>query len=73
MLYAGFTTVRDVGNSGNYADTDLRRAVDAGLLEGPTIINAGRIISPYGGQLQLQPDRRELGEPEYLYEDTHDE
>lgn len=73
MLYAGFTTVRDVGNAGNYADTDLRRAVEAGLVEGPTIINAGRIVAPYGGQVQLQPDRRELGEPEFLYADTHDE
>ena len=27
MLAAGFTTVRDVGNAGNYADTALRRAI----------------------------------------------
>jgi imidazolonepropionase-like amidohydrolase len=50
MLEAGFTTVRDVGNAGNYADTDLRRAVEEGLLAGPTIVNAGRIIAPTGGQ-----------------------
>lgn len=49
-LDAGFTTVRDVGNAGNYADTDLRRAVEQGLVPGPTILNAGRIITPYGGQ-----------------------
>ena len=30
MLEAGFTTVRDVGNAGNYADTDLRRAQESG-------------------------------------------
>ena len=29
-----------------------------GLVDGPTIINAGRIIAPYGGQFQLQPDKR---------------
>ncbi|HEV2827664.1 MAG TPA: amidohydrolase family protein, partial [Pyrinomonadaceae bacterium] len=26
MLESGFTTIRDVGNNGNYADTSLRRA-----------------------------------------------
>ncbi|HKY43486.1 MAG TPA: amidohydrolase family protein [Pyrinomonadaceae bacterium] len=73
MLEAGFTTVRDIGNSGNYVDTDLRRSIDEGLVPGPTIINAGRIIAPYGGQFQLQPDKRDLGNPEYLYADTRDE
>lgn len=73
MLEAGFTTIRDVGNNGNYADTDLRRAIDAGVIPGPTMINAGRIIAPFGGQYQLQPERPGLGEPEYLYADTRDE
>ncbi len=50
MLENGFTTVRDVGNAGNYADTDLRRAIEEGLVPGPTFINAGRIITPLGGQ-----------------------
>jgi cytosine/adenosine deaminase-related metal-dependent hydrolase len=27
MLEYGFTTVRDIGNAGNYADTELRRAI----------------------------------------------
>ena len=71
MLESGFTTVRDVGNAGNYADTDLRRAVEEGLVPGPTIINAGRIITPLGGQFHgIQPERPDLGEPEYLYADT---
>jgi imidazolonepropionase-like amidohydrolase len=73
MLEYGFTTVRDVGNAGNYADTDLRRAIDQETVPGPTIINAGRIIAPYGGQFQMQPDKRELGNPEYFYADTRDE
>jgi imidazolonepropionase-like amidohydrolase len=73
MLETGFTTIRDVGNSGNYVDVDLRRSIDEGLVPGPTIISAGRIIAPYGGQFQLQPDRRELGNPEYLFADTRDE
>ena len=73
MLETGFTTVRDVGNSGNYVDTDLRRSIDEGLVPGPTIINAGRIIAPYGGQFQLQPDKRDLANPEYFFADTRDE
>lgn len=73
MLEYGFTTVRDVGNSGNYADVDLRRAIEQEIVPGPTIISAGRIIAPYGGQFQMQPDKPELGNPEYFYADTRDE
>lgn len=42
-------------------------------LPGPTFINAGRIIAPYGGQFQLQPEKRDLATPEYLFADTRDE
>jgi imidazolonepropionase-like amidohydrolase len=73
MLEAGFTTVRDIGNAGNYADTDLRRAIEKGLVQGPTVVNAGIIIAPYGGQFHLQPEKKELATPEYLFADTHDE
>jgi imidazolonepropionase-like amidohydrolase len=73
MLEAGFTTVRDIGNAGNYADTALRRAINEGLVPGPTIINAGRIIAPFGGQFQMQPEKPALGNPEYFYADTRDE
>ena len=73
MLESGFTTVRDVGNNGNYADTALRVSIEEGLVPGPTVINAGRIIAPFGGQFYLQPERRELGEPEYFFADTQDE
>ncbi|HEX8150118.1 MAG TPA: amidohydrolase family protein [Pyrinomonadaceae bacterium] len=73
MLAAGFTTVRDVGNEGDYACVSVRRAVAGRLVPGPTMLTAGRIIAPYGGQFHLQPGRRELGEPEYLFADTRDE
>ena len=73
MLDSGFTTVRDVGNAGNYADTDLRNAIEQGLVPGPTFVNAGRIIAPFGGQFHLKPERRNLAEPEYFFADTHDE
>jgi imidazolonepropionase-like amidohydrolase len=73
MLASGFTTVRDIGNAGNYADTDLRHAIERGWVKGPTVVNAGIIIAPYGGQFFLQPEKKELGNPEYLFADTHDE
>ena len=44
MLESGFTTVRDVGNEGNYACSSVRRAVTLGMVPGPTIINAGRTL-----------------------------
>ena len=73
MLAAGFTTVRDVGNAGNYADTALRQAIESGLVPGPTMLNAGRIIAPYGGQFHLQPEKKDLATPEYAFADTRDE
>src|SRR5713101_6578364 len=73
MLESGFTGVRDVGNAGNYADTDLRRAIEAGWVQGPTIVNSGIIIAPYGRQFHLQPEKKDLATPEYLFADTRDE
>ena len=73
MLETGFTTIRDVGNAGNYADSDLRRAVEEGWIPGPKIINSGRLIAPYGGQFHLQPERKDLAEPEYFFADTQEE
>ena len=73
MLHAGFTSIRDIGNGGNYAGTDLRWAIDEGLVPGPTMQNAGRIIAPFGGQYQLQHEKPDLGNPEYFYADTRDE
>ncbi|HVF44488.1 MAG TPA: amidohydrolase family protein [Pyrinomonadaceae bacterium] len=73
MLEAGFTTVRDVGNEGNYACVSVARAIERGMIQGPTMLTAGRIIAPFGGQFGLQPGRRELGEPEYFFADTRDE
>jgi imidazolonepropionase-like amidohydrolase len=73
MLQSGFTTVRDIGNAGNYADTDLRHAIEEGWVQGPTVVNAGIIIAPYGGQFHLQPEKKDLATPEYLFADTRDE
>jgi len=73
MLESGFTTVRDVGNEGKYACVSVRRAIDQGMIPGPTMFTAGRIIAPFGGQFLLNPDKRELAEPEYFFADTRDE
>lgn len=73
MLDAGFTAVRDVGNEGNYACVQVRKGITQGLIPGPTMVTAGRIIAPYGGQFHLQPDKPALAEPEYFFADTRDE
>ncbi|MEQ1761938.1 MAG: amidohydrolase family protein [Pyrinomonadaceae bacterium] len=73
MLEYGFTSVRDIGNEGNYACVEVRRMINGGEIDGPTFITAGRIIAPYGGQFALQPDKQNLAEPEYFFADTRDE
>lgn len=71
LLEAGVTTVRDVGNAGNYGDTDLRMAIDEGWVPGPTIINAGKIIAPFGGQSDwVSPEQNRLWQHEYLDADS---
>lgn len=73
MLEAGFTTVRDLGNAGQYADIALVRAIESGLVPGPTVIAAGRIIAPFGGQFRWRTRREVLDDPEYVFADTRDE
>jgi imidazolonepropionase-like amidohydrolase len=73
MLEAGFTTIRDVGNAPDYSDTSLRMAIEAGWIPGPTIINAGQIIAPFGGQWRLRPGRPDVFDNEYIFADSRDE
>ncbi len=47
-LNAGFTSVRDLGGDPR-GIRSLRDAIDAGVVEGPTITNAGEMISVTGG------------------------
>lgn len=47
-LEAGFTTIRNVGSSGD-AGFALRDAINSGLIPGPRILVAGESISPTGG------------------------
>jgi hypothetical protein len=46
VLNAGFTTVRDVGNSGFYLDMDLAKAIRFKEVPGPTIIPASSGVHP---------------------------
>ena len=47
-LMAGFTTVRNLGDSHNVTIA-LRKAIDLGLLPGPRIFSAGKSIATTGG------------------------
>ena len=47
-LLAGFTTVRDLGGSGN-VNVALRNAIAAGLIPGPRIYTSGRSLASTGG------------------------
>ncbi|HEV3315838.1 MAG TPA: amidohydrolase family protein [Candidatus Angelobacter sp.] len=74
LLHAGFTTVREVGNDANYATEDVRRAIQAGMFDGPTILTAGKIIAPFGGQsTSIPPEQGPFWRYEYIDADTPDE
>ena len=45
----GFTTLRDIGNEGaGFADVDLKRAVERGIVEGPRLFVATKALAPTG-------------------------
>jgi imidazolonepropionase-like amidohydrolase len=73
LLDHGFTLERDLGNSGLYADTALRQAIEMGWIPGPTIVNSGIIIGGFGGQFHENAERSDLMYPEYMNADTSDE
>lgn len=67
MLEAGFTSVRDLGNSSINADIALRDAINNGDVIGPRMFVSTRAISPVGGQFQsLTPDAQILLSQEYV-------
>jgi imidazolonepropionase-like amidohydrolase len=74
VLEAGFTTIKDIGNSANYADTDMRKAIERGWFPGPTILNAGKIIAPFGGQIpNVTFEQGPMWQYEYIDADSPDE
>ena len=67
VLTAGFTTVRDVGNSGVNGDIALRDAIRAGWVTGPRILASTRALSPLGGQFgRLSLEAQKIIEQEYV-------
>jgi imidazolonepropionase-like amidohydrolase len=45
----GFTTLRDIGNEGaGFADVDLKRAVERGVIPGPRLFVATKALAPSG-------------------------
>jgi imidazolonepropionase-like amidohydrolase len=67
MLEAGFTTVRDLGNSGVNGDVALRDAIEAGWVPGPRMVVSTRAISLVGGQFDRLPvEGQSLVRQEYV-------
>lgn len=65
-LEAGFTSVRDLGNSGRFLDLMLEQGIRAGSVPGPRIYGSGPGLAPAGGQLEPQPhDPHHLVASEY--------
>ncbi len=74
FLENGFTTIKEIGNDANYATSDIIKAIKRGWIKGPTIIYAGKIIAPYGGQSSgVNPEHEHIWSMEYLDADTPDE
>jgi imidazolonepropionase-like amidohydrolase len=66
MLEAGFTTVRNVGNSGLNGDRALRDAIAEGWVVGPRMIVTTRPLAPVGAQFgPLTPETQKIIDQEY--------
>ena len=72
-LESGFTTIRDVGNAGHFADVALKRAINAGKFPGPNTLVTGKIIAPMGGQHHVNAENLDYPKIEYIEADTRDE
>ena len=65
-LESGFTTIRDLGNSGMFLDLNMKRAISKGWVVGPRMIVSGPILSPEDGQFfNLSSQNRGVIEREY--------
>lgn len=65
-LNVGITSIKDLGNSGQFLDVSLRDAINEGTIEGPRIFAAGQIMSSNGGQIYgVQNDHKKIVDLEY--------
>ncbi|MEC7262817.1 MAG: amidohydrolase family protein, partial [Bacteroidota bacterium] len=61
MLLSGYTSVRDLGNSGMNSAVALRDAINKGWVIGPRLFVSTRAISPIGGQFsKMTPEVQDL-------------
>lgn len=61
MLLAGYTSARDLGNSGISAAVALRDAINKGWVIGPRLFVSTRALSPIGGQfIKTAPEMQDL-------------
>lgn len=61
MLMAGYTSVRDLGNSGINSAVALREAINKGWIIGPRLFVSTRALSPIGGQFsKMTPEVQDL-------------
>jgi len=54
-LYAGFTTLQDMGSPSTYATVELRDAINKGVIPGPRLQVAGPQINPRGAAYYAAP------------------
>ncbi|MDQ3687658.1 MAG: amidohydrolase family protein [Acidobacteriota bacterium] len=67
MLEAGFTAVRDLGNSGWNGDVALRDAIRSGWVVGPRFFASTRALSAAGGQFgNVSAETQKILEQEYV-------
>ena len=74
FLDNGFTTIKEIGNDANYATADIIKAIKKRWIQGPTILYAGKIIAPYGGQSRgVNPEHENFWNFEFIDADNADE
>ena len=67
----GLPPSKEIGNDANYATADIIKAIKEKWIQGPTIIYAGKIIAPYGGQSTgVNPEHEHFWDLEYIDADT---
>jgi imidazolonepropionase-like amidohydrolase len=60
-LLGGITTARDVGGW-NFVEMDVRRAIDAGIVRGPRLLLAGRLLSITTSTVDYYPGMYEVAD-----------
>ena len=68
LLDSGFTTIRDLGLSGNYGDIALLKGINEGWIAGPHMVTSGIIIGPLGAHANagLNPEKMDLPENDHI-------